>query len=66
MQIRQTGVLYSKQDFVAEVSRISGGEKLPVVFDFVGKDAFQRSLDCLRRRKALEARATSGSTMLTI
>ena len=24
-------ILYSKQDFVAEVSRISGGEKLPVI-----------------------------------
>ena len=43
-------ILYSKQDFVAEVSRISGGEKLPVVFDSVGKDTFLRSLDCLRSR----------------
>jgi len=43
-------ILYSKQDFVAEVSRISGGDKLPVVFDSVGKDTFLRSLDCLRAR----------------
>src|SRR5207237_4655545 len=43
-------ILYTKQDFVAEVSRISGGEKLPVVFDCVGKDTFLRSLDCLRPR----------------
>jgi len=43
-------ILYTKQDFVAEVSRISGGEKLPVVFDSVGKDTFLRSLDCLRAR----------------
>ena len=43
-------ILYSKQDFAAEVSRISGGEKLPVVFDSVGKDTFLRSLDCLRPR----------------
>lgn len=43
-------ILYSKQDFVAEVSRITGGEKLPVVFDSVGKDTFLRSLDCLRPR----------------
>src|ERR1700691_1289564 len=43
-------ILYSKQDFVAEVSRISGSEKLPVVFDSVGKDTFLRSLDCLRPR----------------
>jgi NADPH:quinone reductase len=43
-------IVYSKQDFVAEVSRISGGEKLPVVFDSVGRDTFLRSLDCLRSR----------------
>lgn len=43
-------IIYSKQDFVTEVSRISGGEKLPVVFDSVGKDTFLRSLDCLRSR----------------
>jgi NADPH:quinone reductase len=43
-------ILYTKQDFAAEVSRISGGEKLPVVFDSVGKDTFLRSLDCLRPR----------------
>jgi NADPH2:quinone reductase len=43
-------ILYTKQDFVAEVSRISSGEKLPVVFDSVGKDTFMRSLDCLRPR----------------
>src|SRR5438105_9711248 len=43
-------ILYTKQNFVAEVSRISGGEKLPVVFDSVGKDTFLRSLDCLRPR----------------
>src|SRR6266404_3416057 len=43
-------ILYTKQDFVAEVFRISAGEKLPVVFDSVGKDTFLRSLDCLRPR----------------
>jgi NADPH:quinone reductase len=43
-------ILYTRQDFVAEVSRISGGEKLPGVFDSVGKDTFLRSLDCLRPR----------------
>src|SRR5438874_2375289 len=43
-------ILYTRQDFVAEVSRISGGEKLPVGFDSVGKDTFLRPLDCLRQR----------------
>ena len=43
-------IVYSKQDFVAEVQRITGGEKLPVVYDSVGRDTFMRSLDCLKPR----------------
>ncbi len=46
-------ILYSKQNFVAEVSCISGGEKLPVVFASVGKHTFLRSLDCLRSRRLM-------------
>jgi NADPH2:quinone reductase len=41
-------ILYTKQDFVAEVNRITGGQKLPVVYDSVGQETFLRSLDCLR------------------
>ena len=43
-------IVYSKQDFVAEVSRITKGEKLPVVYDSVGRDTFLKSLDCLKLR----------------
>ena len=43
-------IVYSEQDFVAEVSRITNGEKLPVVYDSVGRDTFMRSLDCLKVR----------------
>ena len=43
-------IVYSRQDFVAEVQRITGGEKLPVVYDSVGRDTFMRSLDCLKVR----------------
>lgn len=43
-------ILYSKQDFVAEVNRITNGEKLPVVYDSVGRDTFLKSLDCLKVR----------------
>jgi NADPH2:quinone reductase len=43
-------ILYTRQDFVAEVSRITAGEKLPVVYDSVGRDTFIKSLDCLRPR----------------
>src|SRR4029078_5051314 len=43
-------IVYSKQDFVAEVGRITDGEKLPVVYDSVGRDTFLKSLDCLKIR----------------
>src|SRR4051794_22067512 len=43
-------IVYSKQNFVAEVQRITGGEKLPVVYDSVGRDTFMKSLDCLKVR----------------
>jgi len=43
-------IVYSRQDFVAEVGRLTGGEKLPVVYDSVGKATFMKSLDCLKPR----------------
>jgi NADPH:quinone reductase len=43
-------IVYSKQNFVAEVNRITDGQKLPVVYDSVGRDTFMKSLDCLKVR----------------
>ena len=43
-------IVYTRQDFVAEVARITGGDKVPVVYDGVGRDTFMKSLDCLARR----------------
>ena len=43
-------IIYSQQDFVAEVERLTDGKKLPVVYDSVGRDTFVRSLDCLQKR----------------
>lgn len=43
-------IVYSKQDFVAEVNRITDGKKLPVVYDSVGRSTFMKSLDCLKLR----------------
>lgn len=43
-------ILYTKEDFVAEVARITDGQKLPVVYDSVGKDTFDGSIDCLAPR----------------
>ena len=41
-------IVYTREDFVARVNEITGGKKLPVVYDSVGKDTFLKSLDCLR------------------
>jgi len=43
-------IVYTRQDFVAEIGRITDGAKLPVVYDSVGRDTFMQSLDCLRPR----------------
>jgi len=43
-------IVYTRDDFVAEVERITGGAKLPVVYDSIGRDTFLKSLDCLRPR----------------
>ena len=39
---------YSKEDFVARVKVITGGKGVKVVYDSVGKDTFEKSLECLR------------------
>jgi NADPH:quinone reductase len=43
-------ILYTKQDFAAEVKRITGGKGLQVVYDSVGKDTWEGSLDCCAPR----------------
>jgi NADPH2:quinone reductase len=43
-------IVYTRQDFVAEVERITNGKKLPVVYDGVGRETFLKSIDCLRQR----------------
>jgi len=39
---------YATEDFVARVKEITGGKGVKAVYDSVGKDTFDRSLDCLR------------------
>ena len=43
-------ILYTGQDFEAEVKRITGGKGVNVVYDGVGKTTFEKSLNCLQRR----------------
>ena len=46
-------ILYTKQDFEAEVKRLTGGKGVDVVYDSVGKTTFDQSLNCLRPRGML-------------
>ena len=43
-------ILYSKTDFVAEIKRITNNQGLPVVYDSVGKDTYEGSMNCLSPR----------------
>jgi NADPH2:quinone reductase len=43
-------VNYSTENFVERVAAITGGKKVPVVYDSVGKSTWEGSLDCLRPR----------------
>ncbi len=46
-------ILYTTQDFVSEVRRITNGEMVHVVYDSVGATTFLKSMDCLVRRGML-------------
>lgn len=41
---------YSHEDVVQRVLELTNGQKVPVVYDGVGKDTWERSLDCLQPR----------------
>lgn len=41
-------IVYTRENFVERVREITRGEGVPVVYDSVGRDTFERSLDCLQ------------------
>jgi NADPH2:quinone reductase len=43
-------IVYTRQDFEAEVKHSTGGRGVDVVYDSVGKTTFDKSLNCLRPR----------------
>ncbi|RPJ25176.1 MAG: quinone oxidoreductase [Chloroflexi bacterium] len=43
-------ILYTQTDFEVEVKRLTDNVGVDVVYDSVGKDTFDKSLNCLRRR----------------
>jgi NADPH2:quinone reductase len=56
-QSREAGasdvIIYTEQDFEAEVKRLTQGKGVDVVYDSVGKTTFDQSLNCLRPRGLL-------------
>ncbi len=46
-------IIYGREDFVARVRELTGDKGVPVVYDSVGKDTFEGSLNCLRPRGVL-------------
>lgn len=43
-------IVYTREDFAKRVKEITNGAGVPVVYDSIGKDTFEASLDCLRPR----------------
>lgn len=43
-------ILYRQEDVVERVRDLTGGKGVDVVYDSIGKDMFDRSLNCLKRR----------------
>jgi NADPH2:quinone reductase len=43
-------ILYTRQDFEVEVKRLTDGKGVDVVYDSVGKDTFDKSLNCIKPR----------------
>ena len=41
-------IVYTRENVVERIRELTGGARVPVVYDSVGKDTFSDSLDCLR------------------
>jgi NADPH2:quinone reductase len=59
-------ILYTKQDFVEEVRRLTGGALVQVVYDSVGATTFEKSLDCLAPRGTLASFGQSSGPVAPI
>jgi len=46
-------IFYTRQDFEAETKRLTNGAGAAIVYDSVGKDTFDKSLNCVRVRGSL-------------
>jgi NADPH2:quinone reductase len=59
-------ILYTREDFVAAVKRITDGKGVDAVYDSVGKDTFLKSLDCLAARGMMVSFGQSSGKMEAI
>jgi NADPH:quinone reductase len=57
-------ILYTQQDFEAEVKRATGGRGVDVVYDSVGRTTFEKGLNCLRPRGLMALFGQSSGTVL--
>jgi NADPH:quinone reductase len=57
-------IVTSREDTVKRVKEITDGQGVPVVFDSVGKDTLDTSLDCLQPRGTLVSNGTSSGPVL--
>jgi NADPH2:quinone reductase len=55
-------IIYKHEDFVAHVNEITSGKGVDVVYDSVGKDTFQGSLECLKVRGYMVSFGQSSGT----
>ena len=59
----ETVINYAKEDFVEKVRALTGGKGVPVVYDSVGKDTFDRSLLCLAPEGVLASFGTASGAV---
>ncbi len=57
-------IVTSRENIALRVKEITAGKGVPVVFDSVGKDTLQASLDCLQPRGALISNGTSSGPVV--
>ncbi len=57
-------IVTSREDIVQRVKEITEGKVVPVVYDSVGKDTLEASLDCLQPRDSLVSNGTSSGAVV--
>lgn len=57
-------IVTSHENIVERVKEITGGQGVPVVYDSVGKDTLEASLNCLQQRGTLVSNGTSSGPVV--